>query len=126
MLKKVGDFLKNDKGFTLIELMFVVVIIGILCGVLAPNFVKSKESAEIARIRADIKLLESAAAMYYVDNDEYPDDVEDLVDYLRDDNIPEYSLDGEFGIEENGKIYYKVTGENKIIYAASEEEKSED
>lgn len=63
---------KRQAGFTLIEIMVVVVIIAILAAIIVPNVVGRAEDARIAKAQADIRTLESALAMYRLDNGHYP------------------------------------------------------
>jgi len=55
----------NRKGFTLIELMIVVVIIGILSSIAIPKFTSIKEQANEAACRCNLRSLGSAEALYY-------------------------------------------------------------
>ena len=58
---------KNNKGFTLVELLVVIAIIGILAVVAVPALFKNIEKAKIADLEADISTLRSAALSYYAD-----------------------------------------------------------
>jgi general secretion pathway protein G len=66
-------------GFTLIEVLLVVVIIGILVGVALPRLGGRKRQAEIAAARADIQNLGTALRLYELDMGEYPSSLEGLV-----------------------------------------------
>lgn len=66
-------------GFTLIEVLLVVVIIGILVGVAIPRLGGRVRQAEISRARADIQSIGLALRMYELDNGEYPASLEGLV-----------------------------------------------
>jgi general secretion pathway protein G len=69
-LKKTVQF--NDKGFTLIELMVVIVIIGLLVSIIAPRFMDAPGKAKQVKARATIEALESSLKMYKLDNGAYP------------------------------------------------------
>jgi|SRR5699024_5013512 len=58
---------KNNKGFTLVEILVVIAIIGILAVVAVPSLFKNIEKAKIAELEADISTLRSAALSYYAD-----------------------------------------------------------
>lgn len=62
----------NNRGFTLIELMVVIVILGILAGVIAPRLVGRTYDAQLGKAKADIVSLETALQLYRVDNGAYP------------------------------------------------------
>jgi prepilin-type N-terminal cleavage/methylation domain-containing protein len=63
----------NRKGFSLIELLIVVVIIGILAAIAIPKFANTKEKAYIAQMKSDLKNLASAQESYFSDKNEYAD-----------------------------------------------------
>ena len=65
MLKR---FLKRKKGFTLVELLIVVAIIGILAGIAIPNFMGARTKAQVARAFADMDAIAKAEQMYYMDH----------------------------------------------------------
>ena len=63
---------RNAKGFTLIELMVVVVILGILAAVVVPRVMDRPTQARITAAKNDIRAIKSALDMYKLDNHRYP------------------------------------------------------
>ena len=60
------------KGFTLIELMVVIIILGVLAGLVLPRFMGRTEEAKRTKARLQIENLESALKLYKLDNGNYP------------------------------------------------------
>jgi general secretion pathway protein G len=70
----------NKKGFTLIELMLVVIILGILVAMVVPRLVGRGEQARRQAAEADIKSnIALALDLYELDNGTYPEKLEDLL-----------------------------------------------
>lgn len=63
---------RGDKGFTLIELMVVLVILGILAGLIVPRMMGRTEDAKRVKTRLQIDGLEAALKLYKLDNGTYP------------------------------------------------------
>lgn len=75
----------NKKGFTLIELMIVISIIGILSTLAQPSYVQYKIRAREASLKNTLFVFRDAIDKYYADHGKYPDSLEDLVEkkYIR-------------------------------------------
>ena len=69
MLQKLRD---ESQGFTLIELMVVIIILGILAMWVAPKIMSRPEEAKQVKARLDIQNLETALKLYKLDNGPYP------------------------------------------------------
>lgn len=66
------------RGFTLIEIMVVVVILGILAALIAPNVISRIDEAQVVKVQQDLRAIESALKLYRLDNFRYPDTEEGL------------------------------------------------
>ncbi len=64
--------MNKQQGFTLIEIIVVVVIIGILATFIAPKFLGRTDEARVVKAKQDIQALESALDLYKLDNYTYP------------------------------------------------------
>lgn len=69
---------KGEEGFTLVELMVVIVIIGLLATVVVINVMPAQDTARVKKAQADIALLEQAAEMYRLNRMDYPSGGEGL------------------------------------------------
>ena len=66
MLQKLTK--KNEKGFTLIELMIVIAIIGILAAIAIPNFISYRRRSYNSAANSDVKNAYTSAQAYYIDH----------------------------------------------------------
>jgi general secretion pathway protein G len=62
----------TQHGFTLIEIMVVVIIIGLLAAVIVPSVISKVDEARVTKAKADIQSLETALTMFRLDNSKYP------------------------------------------------------
>ena len=63
---------RHSRGFTLLELMVVIVIIGVLAALIAPKVLENVDKAKITAANADISNLMNALKMYKLDNGRFP------------------------------------------------------
>jgi general secretion pathway protein G len=100
----------KSKGFTLLELLVVIVIIGLLAGYVAPRYYSQVGKSEMQVARAQIDALEKAVDQYRLDNRRFPTSEEGLAavqPYLKK-ALPN---------DPWGRAYlYQIPGENKAEY----------
>lgn len=70
--KKAQCLPNKQKGFTLIEIMVVVVILGVLAALVIPNIMSRPDQAKVTAAQADIKAIGSALELYRLDSGFYP------------------------------------------------------
>jgi general secretion pathway protein G len=89
--------LAQQRGFTLIEIMVVVIILGILVAMVAPNVIGRIDDAQITKAKTEIRTMESALKFYRIDNFDYPtteQGLEALVTKPSDPNIRNWKPGG--------------------------------
>ena len=89
---------RRQRGFTLIEIMVVVVILAILGTLVAPQILGRIDEARITKAREDLKLYESALDLYRMDNFRYPTSeqgLDALVHRPNDPNLKNWRADGD-------------------------------
>lgn len=69
---------KNMRGFTLVEIMAVIIIIGLLAAIGAMNFLGQTDKARVTTTRANLKILHNAVAQFKMDTGRYPTEEEGL------------------------------------------------
>ena len=81
----IKQILKAIKGFTLIELMAVMTIVGILAAIAAPSYMRHTIRAREAVLMEDLYQMRQSIDAFYADNGKYPDSLDELVStrYLR-------------------------------------------
>ena len=86
-----------QRGFTLIEIMVVVIIIGLLAAIVAPTVINRIDDAQITKAKADISSIENGMKLYRLDNFAYPtteQGIEALVTQPNDPNVRNWKAGG--------------------------------
>ncbi len=116
MVSKISRTLCGNRGFSLIELMVVVIILGILAMYIGPKLMGRTEQAKEVQTRVQIEGLETALKLYKLDNGAYPtteQGLQALVERPETDNATQKWRRG--GYLEKGKVPKDPWG-NEFVY----------
>ncbi len=94
MQNRAVNLTYRQKGFTLIELMIVVVILGLLATIIMPKILGRPEQARRVKAKADIRSIQSALALFKTDTGRFPTTSEGLEALVNNPGIKGYSSDG--------------------------------
>ena len=106
----------NDRGFTLIELMVVIVILGILAGLIIPRIMGRPEEARRIKARIQMESIETALKLYKLDSGSYPtteQGLQSLIEAPSVGELPKAWREG--GYLEKGKLPKDPWG-NDYVY----------
>jgi len=117
-------FVNNQHGFTLVELMIVIVIVGILAAVAIPIYQGNVKKAKMSECDAALGTIRTALRVYYAENGNYPEVTDAGVSFLSDTlNIQEPDLDGRYFSSNCYKVTstpttYKITCDTVGFFGA--------
>jgi general secretion pathway protein G len=107
---------RHERGFTLIELMVVIVILGILAGFIVPKIMGRPEEARRMKARVQIESIETALKLYKLDNGSYPTTEQGLQALVEPPSVGELAKHWrKGGYLEKGKVPLDPW-ENEFIY----------
>ena len=111
--------LQKERGFTLIELIVVIAVIGILASIAVPRYTNVKDKANLTVIKMDLKNIQTLVEIYALENEnQYPSQTEfENLDFVKQNyiyltNVDEYLVYYEKTI--NNNFYYIKNGDNNI------------
>ncbi len=111
--------LKNEEGFTLVELIVVVMMIGILSSIAIPQFMSAADKAKQKEASAIVASMIKAATAYQTEYGNLPQDASDLSEYARFQACTHGDVDDEGGSVCKGSIPESVQGQETEFFSSS-------
>ena len=112
----------RESGFTLVEIMIVVAIIGLLAAIAIPNFVKARETAQMNAIVNNLRIIESSKDQWALEAKKGTGDVPtsaNLTDYLKNNRMPTAVVGETYNINAIGTGASATTPVRLGTYAAN-------
>ncbi len=101
--------LRTTKGFTLIEVVIVMLIIALFVAIAVPQYFSYLDKARINSAQVNIQALESVADAYYSDNGNYPENTAELVAQLKNNIVRPPSKGWEMNYDANtGRVSFST------------------
>lgn len=110
---KLNRHLSQEQGFTLLELLVTVAIVGTLSAIAIPTFSNYRDKARVSKVASELRSFESAFYVYYADHKEWPEDSHRTVPDGMEDLINQSHWDRETAL--GG--YYNYEGPESYGYA---------
>lgn len=114
------NYYKEELGFTLIELILVIAVIGILASIAVPRYTNVKDKADLTVIKTDLRNIQTLLEIYALENEnQYPLQTEfENINFINNDNYIYKINDNKYLVYYykaiNSKFYYIKTNENEI------------
>ena len=110
---KYGAFMQNKKGFTLLELLVVVLIIGILAAIALPQYQMAVAKSKFAKVRSNTQVLVDSVKRYLLANDTFTDKLSDLD--ITIEGIDRYNT-GQSVWLDNNEVSYGISPSSDFTY----------
>ena len=110
----IRRYLRSKRGFTLIEMVVVVALLGILMAIIMPSFEKAGDRTKNSKLTADLKALDTAIGLYKLDKGSVPENLEALEpDYINSGNTFTDATNTKLTYTpDTGKQSYQLKGKN--------------
>lgn len=100
--------MRKRKGFTLLELLIVVVIIGVLATFAIPQFLKATERARYGKAQNTLSLISQGVKMYYADTGDFTNNIQELDAYVEIYNQQNADKDWTYSVNGSAAASYTV------------------
>jgi len=113
------NLVKGKKGFTLIELVIVIAILGILAGIAIPRFLDATATARGAKIVADLRTIDSAIVIYNAKTGSLPTATTQLTTAATGDNPTSYQLLAVWPVPSTGSAIFPAKPTTAVTIAST-------
>lgn len=93
--------MRKKAGFTLVEIMIVVAIIGLLAAIAIPSFVRARQTTQTNDCKNNLRLIDAAKQQWALETGQTSDaepEADDIAPYMKNDTVPECPLGGAYTI----------------------------
>jgi type IV pilus assembly protein PilA len=104
---------QGEKGFTLVELLVVIIIIGILAAISLPNFMNQTAKAKQSEAKQNVSLINKAQSIYRTENSKFADKFDDLAIAVLKGSTNDSTANYDYSLSSNNNDSTTITGQSK-------------